>query len=482
MSTEFETVIGLEVHVQLGTKTKIFCSCPNVCGNPPNTNICPTCLGLPGALPVLNAHALELATIGSLALGGTIAKKMKFDRKNYFYADLPKGYQISQFDLPLSTGGGIQLSVSSDRFINLTRVHLEEDAGKLLHTAESLDESEYTRIDLNRAGTPLIEIVSEPDFRTAAEAYEYLTILKQTMRYCEVSDCNMEEGSLRCDANISIRPQGETELGTKVEIKNLNSFKAVQSAIEFEIRRQIAATEAGKAEDEIVQETRLWDADREVTRGMRSKEGSHDYRYFPDPDLVVFTVTDEFVEEQRLKLPEIASSISDRYTKEFGIPERDAEILTASKALARYFDEAIRSYSANPKGVANWIITELLREVDNNDPYSTKISPNQFGKLVSLVDDSAINGKQGKEVFAEMVTSGRDPEEIIEEKGMKQISDAGEIESICQQVIDENPGPVEQYKGGKTGTIGFLVGQVMKKSQGAANPKIVNETLSKLLK
>lgn len=472
-----ETIVGLEVHVQLMTKTKIFCSCANSFGDPPNTNICPVCLGLPGSLPVLNRRALELATIAALALDGEIAPRMKFDRKNYFYADLPKGYQISQFDLPLATGGGVTLA--GGRQIRLTRIHLEEDAGKLLHTAESLDESEFTRVDLNRAGTPLIEIVSEPDIRLAEEAHEYLTILKRKMLYAEVSDCNMEEGSLRCDANVSLRPAGDTKLGVKVEVKNLNSFKAVHAAINYESERQRKLLESG---ERIVQETRLWDADRGVSRSMRSKEESHDYRYFPEPDLVAFNLSRDFVESCRGRIPEGPAERAKRFVNDLGISEKNAGILVQAKPLAEYFEKAAAAHPSNPTGVANWIVSEFLRVLQGNDPSHSRVAPEAIAELVSLVDAGRITGKMAKDIFPEMLATGKAPAALVAEKGLEQISDEGELKKVCEEVIAENPGPVSTYKGGKTGAFGFFVGQVMKKTKGTANPQLANSILKDLLR
>ncbi len=472
----WEVVVGLEVHVQLLTQTKIFCSCRNRFGDAPNTNICPTCLGLPGALPVLNRKAVELATRAALAVNGTVAERMKFDRKNYFYPDLPKGYQISQFDLPLCTAGWIDLA--SGKRIGITRIHLEEDAGKLLHAAESLDESSVTRVDLNRAGTPLIEIVSEPDIRRPEEAYEYLQILRQVMEYCEVSDCNMEEGSLRCDANVSVRPAGREEFGTKVEIKNLNSFKAVQAAIEHEIERQIDEIEGGGT---IAQETRLWDADRGVTRGMRSKEESHDYRYFPDPDLVVFTLPADFVAGIRASLPELPEARAARLARDYALPDRDARVLTAGRAIADYFESAVAAYPKNPKGIANWITAELLRELPDNDPKGCRVTPALLAELVELIDAGTISGKMAKELLPEMLAKGSSPRALVAERGLAQMSDEGELEAVCRAVIAANPGPVEQVKAGQKKALGFLVGAVMKQTGGKANPPLVNQILSRLL-
>lgn len=472
----WEVVVGLEVHVQLLTRTKIFCSCRNRFGDPPNTNVCPTCLGLPGALPVLNRRAVELATRAALAVNGTVAERMKFDRKNYFYPDLPKGYQISQFDLPLCTAGWVDLA--NGKRIGITRIHLEEDAGKLLHTAESLDESSATRVDLNRAGTPLIEIVSEPDIRRPEEAYEYLQIIRQVMEYCAISDCNMEEGSLRCDANVSVRPAGRKEFGAKVEVKNLNSFKAVQSAIAYEIERQIDEIEGGGL---IVQETRLWDADRGVTRGMRSKEESHDYRYFPDPDLVVFNLSSDFVDGIRASLPELPEARAARLARDYALSDRDARVLTAGRALADYFEAAVASYPKNPKGIANWITAELLRELPDNDPGDCRVTPALLAELVALIDAGTISGKMAKELFPEMLAKGASSRALVSERGLTQMSDEGELESICRAVIAANPGPAEQVRTGQKKALGFLVGAVMKQTGGKANPPLVNQILSRLL-
>lgn len=475
---EFEAVIGLEVHVQLNTETKIFCNCSTQFGNPPNTNVCPVCMGLPGVLPVLNKEVLHKAVIGGLALNCEIAGFSKFDRKQYFYPDLPKNYQVSQYDLPIAENGFLNINVDGkEKRIGITRLHMEEDAGKLIHKE---GDANISLVDYNRTGVPLAEIVSEPDLSTPREAYVYLNILKNRLQYVKISDCNMEEGSLRCDANISIRPKGDKELGIKTEVKNLNSFKAVEKALEYEIKRQINAKENN---EKIIQETRLWDADKEVTVSMRSKEEAHDYRYFPEPDLVPMEVDQKWVDECRTSLPELPDIKAMRYIKEYQIPESDAEVLTSQQEIALFYEECIKKHQ-NYKTIANWIMSELMQYLNKNKLQISdcdKLSAEHFAQLVKLVDEGTITGKIGKEIVLNVIEKGVDPESVIEEKGLKQVSDESEIEKIVDDVIKENPDAVENYKKGKTNVTGFLVGQVMKKSQGKANPQIVNKLLAQKL-
>ncbi len=472
---DYEPVIGLEVHAQLLTETKIFCSCSTRFGAKPNSQVCPICLGMPGVLPVLNEKALEYAIRAAIAANCEVSNKSRFARKNYFYPDLPKGYQISQYEEPLSSSGWLEIETNgSRRRIGITRIHLEEDAGKLIH--ENSKGMSY--VDLNRAGVPLIEIVSEPDIKTLDEAVAYMKKLRSILMYIGVCDGNMEEGSLRCDANVSVRPRGVEELGTKTEIKNVNSFKFIYKALEYEIKRQVMLLESGKA---VVQETRLFDSDQNITFSMRSKEEAHDYRYFPDPDLLPVTVDRQWVEQIGKSLPELPDQRFERYVEQLEIPQYDAGVLTASRDIADYFEECLR-YCDKPKLVSNWIMTEVLRELKSEDEIkSFKVSPKMLCELVGLIEEGTISGKIAKEVFADMVTGGKGANEIISEKGIKQISDLGEIEKVISDVIEKNPDESARYKAGEQKLIGFFVGQVMKATQGKANPKIVNETLMRLL-
>jgi aspartyl-tRNA(Asn)/glutamyl-tRNA(Gln) amidotransferase subunit B len=472
---EYEPVIGLEVHAQLLTETKIFCACSTRFGAKPNSQVCPICLGMPGVLPVLNEKALEYAVRAAVAANCEVSNKSRFARKNYFYPDLPKGYQISQYEEPLSKKGWLEIdSNGSKKRIGITRIHLEEDAGKLIH--ENSKSMSY--VDLNRAGVPLIEIVSEPDISTLDEAVAYMKKLRSILMYIGVCDGNMEEGSLRCDANVSVRLKGVKELGTKTEIKNVNSFKFIYKALEYEIKRQIMLLEDGKA---VLQETRLFDSNQNITFSMRSKEEAHDYRYFPDPDLLPVAIEDKWIEQIRKSLPELPDQRFERYVEQFEIPQYDAGVLTASRGVADYFEECL-THCDKPKLVSNWIMTEVLRELKSEDEIkSFNVSPRMLCELLNLIEDGTISGKIAKEVFSQMVVSGKGAKEIISEKGLKQISDLGEIENIIKDVIEKSPDQVSRYKAGEQKLIGFFVGQVMKVTQGKANPKIVNETLKRML-
>lgn len=473
---EFETVIGLEVHVELATKTKIFCGCSTEFGAPPNTHVCPVCLGHPGVLPVLNREALELAMKAALALNCQIARESKFDRKNYFYPDLPKAYQISQYDKPIGEHGYIEIEVDGrTKRIGITRVHLEEDAGKLMHSADGL----HSLVDFNRVGVPLIEIVSEPDIRSPEEARAYLEKLKAIMQYCDISDVRMEEGSLRCDANISLRPAGSTEFGTKTEIKNMNSFRNVQRGLEYEQERQRQILLSG---GQVVQETRRWDEATGQTVPMRSKEEAHDYRYFPEPDLVTLVIDEAWIERIRQTIPELPDARKKRFMEQYGLPAYDAGVLTASKGLADFFDEAVK-YARDPKAVSNWMMGELLGHMNQTgvEIGDVKITPQGLGKLIELIDKGTISTKIAKTVFSEMFETGKDPEAIIEEKGLVQISDEGALAAIVDKVIEANPKSVADYKGGKEKALGALVGQVMKETKGKANPQLVNKLLKERL-
>ncbi len=469
---DYEPVIGLEVHAQLKTRSKIFSPAPTEFGAPPNSQVNPICLGMPGVLPVLNGKALEYAVKAALAVNCEIHGRSRFARKNYFYPDLPKGYQISQYEEPFSTGGWLDIGANGAvKKIRITRIHMEEDAGKLVH--ENMGRSSF--VDLNRAGVPLIEIVSEPDIASAEEAVLYLKKLRSILMYIGVCDGNMEEGSLRCDANVSVRPRGSKTLGTKVEIKNVNSFKFVQKAIEYEVKRQVSVIEGG---GKVVQETRLYDADKGVTFSMRSKEEAHDYRYFPDPDLLPVVIEREKIEELRASLPELPDQRLMRFTQVYKLPEYDASVLTASKVIADYFEECLKYYD-NPKNISNWIMTEVMREMkDEGESGEMPVSPRSLSGLLLLIDDGTISGKIAKDVFQEMVSTGKTAKEIVEGSGIKQISDRGELENIISGILKDHPAEISRYKAGDEKLIGFFVGKVMKATQGKANPKVVNEILT----
>ncbi len=482
---KYEPVIGLEVHVQLLTRTKIFCGCSTRFGDPPNTNVCPVCLGLPGTLPVLNKRAVEMAMRASLALNCTVHDHSRFARKNYFYPDLPKGYQISQYELPLATNGHLEIEVAglpaatgARKRIGITRLHLEEDAAKNLHEGFS-QSATRAYIDYNRCGTPLSEIVSEPDMRTPEEAYAYLTTLRQILLYTGVSDVNMEEGSLRCDANVSVRLRGAKEFGTKVEVKNLNSFRYLQKALEFEIERHVAVLESG---GRIAQETRLWNQAEGHTVSMRSKEKAHDYRYFPEPDLLPVHISSAWREEVRRTLPELPEAKRARFVIAYGITPYDAEVLTISQAMADYFESVVKA-GAPGKTSANWMQTELLRGLKDSGKEidASPISPAALAELVKLVESGQITGAIGKKVFAAMFESRRSAAEIVAAEGLgAQVSDAA-IEQAAREVIAKNPDNVAKFKSGNEGVFKFFVGQVMKATRGQANPQAVNDILRKLL-
>ena len=476
---KYESVIGLEVHVQLLTNSKIFCGCSTHFGDPPNTNVCPICLGLPGTLPVLNKRAVELAMRASLALNCTVQEHSRFARKNYFYPDLPKGYQISQYELPLATNGWLEIEHEGEkRRIGITRLHLEEDAAKNLHEGFSQSATK-AYIDYNRCGTPLSEIVSEPDMRTPEEAYAYLTTLRQIMLYTGVSDCNMEEGSLRCDANVSVRLRGAKEFGTKVEVKNLNSFRFLQKALEYEIDRHIGVLESGSR---IFQETRLWNQVESCTVSMRSKEKAHDYRYFPEPDLLPIHVSSAWREEVLRSLPELPEAKRARFISAYGLTPYDAEVLTGTQALADYFEAAAKT-GASAKAAANWIQTELLRRLNDSgkEIEASPVSPAALAELLKLVESGKITGSIGKKVFAAMFETGRSAAEIVAAEGLAaQVGDSA-IEQAARDVIAKNPDNVAKFKSGNEGVFKFFVGQVMRATRGQANPQAVNDILRKLL-
>ncbi len=471
---EYEAVIGLEVHAQLLTDTKIFCDCSTKFGNPSNTNVCPVCLGHPGVLPVLNKKVVEYTTLMGLATNCIINEKSVFARKNYFYPDLPKGYQISQFELPICEHGSIKIKTDKEKQIGITRIHMEEDAGKSIHN-QGFD----TLVDVNRCGVPLIEIVSEPDIRNGEEAYQYLTNLKKVLTYLDICDGNMEEGSLRCDANISIRPKGSSELGTRTEVKNMNSFKNVQSAIDYEIDRQISLVEDG---GKVVQQTLLWNAEQNKATSMRGKEEAHDYRYFPDPDLMPVIVSKEWENEIQSKMPELPQKRKERFVNELKLPEYDAEVLTSQKEIADYYENVLNETNET-KIASNWVMGDVLKIINEQKLSFANfpISPGNLGKLINLITNNKISSKIAKDIFPIMLEENKDPNIIVAEKGLTQITDTSAIESAIDNVINNNPNQVEEFKSGKEKVIGFLVGQVMKETKGKANPQMVNEILHKKL-
>ena len=490
MQNGWETIIGLEIHAQLSTESKIFCGCSTRFGDEPNQNTCPVCLGLPGALPVLNRRAVELGARAALALGLQINKQSIFARKNYFYPDLPKGYQISQYDQPFSANGKLEIMTAERdeaghpvewraKKISITRLHLEEDAGKNVH--EGLpDVDRYSYIDLNRAGTPLAEIVTEPDFRSSWEAYDYVNHVRRALQWVGASEADMEKGNLRCEANVSVRRVGDEKFGTKVELKNLNSVRFMQRAIEFEVNRQRSVLESG---GRLVQETRLWDDRALETRVMRSKEEAHDYRYFPEPDLPPLTVSDEFIERVRSSMPELPEARRRRFMEQYDLSFGDASQLTSERSLADYYEHAAEA-SGNPRATANWLRSELLRELETAGllASTSPVSPAELGALVRMIDEAKISGKQGKEILVEMFKTGKSAGKIVEEQGLVQVSDAAEIDALIDEVLVANPPQLESYRAGKEALFGFFVGQVMKASRGKANPKVVNERLREKLR
>lgn len=478
---KYEAVIGLEVHTELQTTTKIFCGCKTSFGAEPNTNVCPVCLGLPGVLPVLNKRVLEFAVRAGLALNCEISRFSKFDRKNYYYPDLPKNFQTSQFDLPICERGHLDIEVNGEKKqIRITRAHMEEDAGKLVHHGTSITDSDYSLVDYNRTGTPLLEIVTEPDMRSAKEAVAYLEKMRAILQYIGISDCRMEEGSLRCDANVSVRPVGQKELGTKAEIKNINSFKGVEKAIEYEALRQAEILEDG---GKIIQETRTWDEKEGVTKSMRTKEEANDYRYFPEPDLAPFTVSEEYIEDIRKTLPELPDERRERYIANFGLSSTDAQYMTNDKDTSDYFEKVVAA-GADPKVSVNWIMGEFASQLSNAGIEIAKapVTPENLAKLLALIAKGTISGKIAKKVFAEMWKDGADPEEIVKAQGLVQISDTGALKELVVKVIANNPKAVEDFKAGKKKAVGALVGQIMKETRGKANPKVINELLNDELK
>ncbi|MEX2461617.1 MAG: Asp-tRNA(Asn)/Glu-tRNA(Gln) amidotransferase subunit GatB [Paenibacillaceae bacterium] len=473
---EYETVIGLEVHVELHTHSKIFCGCPTTFGAPPNSHTCPVCLGHPGVLPVLNKQAVEFAMKAAMALNCQIATESKFDRKNYFYPDSPKAYQISQYDKPIGEHGWIEIEVDGvTKRIGITRLHLEEDAGKLTH----VDGGYASLVDFNRVGTPLIEIVSEPDLRSPEEARAYLEKIKAIMQYCEVSDVKMEEGSLRCDANVSIRPLGQEKLGTRTELKNMNSFRGVQKGLEYEEIRQASVLDS---EGTIIQETLRWDDAQGKTISMRGKEEAHDYRYFPDPDLVRMYIDDEWKARVRATIPELPDARKARYATEFGLPSYDAAVITASKDMADFFQESLR-YTSDAKAVSNWIMGDLLGYMNANSLELSQvlITGQGLGEMIGLIEQGIISSKIAKTVFKAMLESGKLPKIIVEEQGLVQISDEGAIQAEVEKIVNNNPQSVADFKAGKEKAVGFLVGQVMKETKGKANPGLVNKLILECL-
>ncbi len=472
---KFETVIGLEIHAQLKTESKIFCGCSTAFGAPPNSQTCPICLGMPGVLPVLNKKVVEFAIKMGLATDSVVNRFNTFARKNYFYPDLPKGYQTSQFDLPIIGPGRVEVEVDGEKkLIGITRMHMEEDAGKLIH-----DEVEpVSYVDLNRTGTPLLEIVSEPDMRSPEEAYSYLKKIHSILRYLDICDGNMQEGSFRCDANISLRPVGQEELGIRTELKNMNSFRNVQNGLEYEVRRQRDILLDG---GNVVQETLLWNPDKNCTESMRGKEDAHDYRYFPCPDLVPVEISQEWIEEIRATLPELPDQRKTRFVEQYGLPEYDSAILTGDRELADFFETAA-SRGAPAKKVSNWMMTELLRELKGDAIRNSKVTPDHLGELLLMVDKGTISGKIAKTVFIDMMESGKGPQEIVKNKNLLQVSDEGELLALVKEIVAANPGQAEEFKGGREKLMGYFVGQLMQKTKGKANPKLANELFAKELK
>ena len=477
---EYEPVIGLEVHAQLETRSKIFCGCSTAFGEEPNTQTCPVCTGQPGSLPVVNRKAVEFAIRLGLATSCRIAPVSFFARKNYFYPDLPKGYQISMYEYPLAEHGSIEIMVNGQtKQIQIIRIHMEEDAGKLKH-GETPETEAFSYVDFNRTGVPLVEIVSGPDIRSPEEAGNYLRKLRAILQYLEICTGDMEKGTFRCDANVSVRPTGQKEFGTRAELKNMNSFRNVEKALEYEIRRQIAVLEDG---GEVIQETRLWDVDQGVTISMRGKEEAHDYRYFPDPDLVPLKVEEEWIGKIRKNLPELPDQKKERFIRQYQIPEYDAEILTSTKAMANYFEECVRLFP-EPKTVSNWMMGDLLRKLkrDEREIDLCPVTPDHLTEMLSMIKEGTISGKIAKDVFEEMYRTGERPEKIVKEKGWIQILDEGEIEKAVERAMEANPKQVEDYRKGKEKIFGFFVGEVMKQTKGKANPRLVNELLKKRLK
>lgn len=474
---DYTPVIGLEVHAQLKTESKIFCGCSTQFGLAPNINTCPVCLGMPGVLPVLNRKVVQFTVMMGLATNCRISPNSIFARKNYFYPDLPKGYQISQYEEPLCQGGWIDLNVDgSERRIGITRIHLEEDAGKLVHEG-AFDASRASYVDLNRAGVPLMEIVSEPDIRSPEEARVYMQTLRDIVVYLGICDGNMEEGSLRCDANVSVMPEGSVALGTRAEIKNMNSFRFLQQALEYEIDRQVEVMESG---GRVLQETRLFDSDRGITISMRGKEEAHDYRYFPEPDLVPVRVDREWIDEIMTSLPELRHEKVRRYIEDLGLPDYDAVVLTTETAVAGFF-EGVVAAGADAKKASNWVMGEYTRLLKEKGQEEAKITPDQAASVIALVDAAVISGSGAKQVFEEVFTTGKDPRAVVEEKGLAQVSDESALEEEAKKVLEAHPDEVNQYKDGKEKVLGFFVGQVMKATRGKANPRVVNEILRRLL-
>lgn len=477
---KYEAVIGLEVHTELHTATKIFCNCKTSFGADPNTNVCPVCLGLPGVLPVLNKKVLEFAVRAGLALNCEISRFSKFDRKNYYYPDLPKNFQTSQFDLPICEHGYLDVEVDGEvSRIRITRAHMEEDAGKLVHHGSSITTADYSLVDYNRTGTPLLEIVSEPDMRSAKQAVAYMEKMRAILQYCGISDCRMEEGSLRCDANVSVRPVGQKELGTKTEIKNINSFKGVERAIEYEALRQAEILEAGGT---IKQETRTWDENEGVTKSMRSKEEANDYRYFPEPDLVPFTVSDEYIENIRKTLPELPDARKAWYMESYGLSAYDAAYVTSDKDRADFFEAMVKA-GADAKEACNWLMGELAGKLSENglEIKDSKVTPEAMAELLKLITKGTISGKIAKKIFPEMWETGKSAETIVKEQGLVQISDTGALEAMVDEAIAENPKAVADFKSGNKKAMGAMIGQIMKKSHGKANPRMVSGILIKKL-